>query len=202
MSHKSLYDSLEETFRLFAGKLILGLQAIDPSLGTLEVKDCTYRIYRDIRFSHDKSPYKTWKGIFVVPGGKKSGFPGYYLHFEPDNCFLCAGLHMPSKEVLDSFREEVIDSSEDILKAIRKASKKGFSLCRDGMLRRLPRGFENTDEKMHELLFLRDEVLIQRPLSMEEISSGDFLLHVLDLFGYTLDFIRILNRSTAYVLLP
>ncbi|MBQ0081041.1 MAG: DUF2461 domain-containing protein [Alistipes sp.] len=202
IEHKPLYDLIEVKFRHMAEELIQGLCAQDDSLGKLEVKDCTYRIYRDIRFSSDKSPYKTWKGVFVVFGGKKSGFPGYYLHFEPGNCFLCAGLHMPSKQVLESFREEVIDSYSNIEQAIRKASKKGFSLCVKGSLRKLPRGFENTSSEMSDLLRLRDEVLLERPLSMEEISSKDFLSHVLELFGCTQDFVRILNRSTAYVLLP
>lgn len=68
---------------MFTAKAIDGIAAFDPSVRGLTVKDCTWRIYRDTRFSPDKTPYKTHMGAFVAPRGKKGGYSGYYFHVEP-----------------------------------------------------------------------------------------------------------------------
>ena len=77
-AHKSEYLSVQEEFNIFTEKLIAGIAEFDNTINGLTAKDCTYRIYRDTRFSPDKRPYKCHLGAFVCPQGKKSGFSGYY----------------------------------------------------------------------------------------------------------------------------
>lgn len=73
-------------------RLIAGVAEFDPDAARLQPADCLYRIYRDTRFSADKTPYKTHVGIYINPPyGKKSPRCGYYLHIEPDNCLVAAG---------------------------------------------------------------------------------------------------------------
>ena len=98
-AHKEEYKAVDKKLKEFAAKLIQGIAAFDPSVAGLTVADCTYRIYRDIRFSHDKRPYKTWTGVFVAPHGKKAGYAGYYIHFEGSGCFLFAGSHCPEPAI-------------------------------------------------------------------------------------------------------
>lgn len=81
-AHRAEWLQLQERVRSFAEGLIEGIASFDPSVEGLTAKDCTYRIYRDVRFSRDKSPYKTWQGIYVAPHGKKAGYAGYYFHLE------------------------------------------------------------------------------------------------------------------------
>lgn len=81
-SHKEMYKRALSCFEVFTAKLIDGIAAFDPSVRGLTVKDCTWRIYRDTRFSPDKTPYKTHMGAFVAPRGKKGGYSGYYFHVE------------------------------------------------------------------------------------------------------------------------
>lgn len=81
-AHRAEWLQLQERVRSFAERLIEGIASFDPSVEGLTAKDCTYRIYRDVRFSRDKSPYKTWQGIYVAPHGKKAGYAGYYFHLE------------------------------------------------------------------------------------------------------------------------
>ena len=78
-AHRAEWLQLQERVRSFAEGLIEGIASFDPSVEGLTAKDCTYRIYRDVRFSRDKSPYKTWQGIYVAPHGKKAGYAGYYF---------------------------------------------------------------------------------------------------------------------------
>ena len=95
-------------FEEFTAKLIDGIAAFDPSVRGLTVKDCTWRIFRDTRFSPDKTPYKTHMGAFVAPRGKKGGYSGYYFHVEPvwderswsHGHQLTTGLYCPLPEVL------------------------------------------------------------------------------------------------------
>ncbi|MDD2611849.1 MAG: DUF2461 domain-containing protein, partial [Bacteroidales bacterium] len=82
-AHKSEYVAANETFNSFIEKLIVGIASFDPSIKGITVKDCTYRFYRDIRFSTNKMPYKTHFGAYICPYGKKSGYAGYYFHIEP-----------------------------------------------------------------------------------------------------------------------
>lgn len=195
-AHRALYEESERVFADFAQKIIAGISAFDPSVGDLTLKDCTYRIFRDIRFSPDKSPYKTWKGVFVCPHGKKSGYAGYYLHIEPERgCFLYAGLHLPEKKVLQSVREEIMDNGDAILKAVRAA--RGFSLCTDGTLKRNPKDFPETG-KYDKLLRLKDEISIESPVSFAELESEGFAEKAVERFRTAREFVGILNRAAQY----
>ena len=96
--HRPEYDATKKKLHAIAEEFIKGIEEFDPRCKGLLVKDCTYRINRDIRFSQDKRPYKDWHGIYVCPKGKKSGMAGYYIHFEPINnlYFVCGGLYNPT----------------------------------------------------------------------------------------------------------
>ena len=117
-SHKEMYKRALSCFEVFTAKLIDGIAAFDPSVRGLTVKDCTWRIYRDTRFSPDKTPYKTHMGAFVAPRGKKGGYSGYYFHVEPvwDERSWSQG-QQPSVRRKDSF----------------STSRTNSSVCRKGM---------------------------------------------------------------------
>lgn len=90
-ANKMRYVTVNKIVDSFAEQLIAGIGSFDPSVRGLTVRDVTYRIYRDARFSHDKTPYKTHFGVYVCPGGKKSGNPGYYFHIEPQGVMESKG---------------------------------------------------------------------------------------------------------------
>jgi uncharacterized protein (TIGR02453 family) len=94
-----------------------------------------FRIYRDVRFSKDKSPYKTHVGVHF-PLGKGMATPGYYLHIEPQQCFVAAGMWMPPPEQLQRIRARIADRPADW----RRAS--GDLDPDEGALKRPPRGFD------------------------------------------------------------
>lgn len=200
-AHKAEWLQLQERVHIFAEGLIEGIAAFDPAVRGLSVKDCTYRIYRDIRFSPDKSPYKTWLGIFIAPHGKKAGYAGYYFHLEGDPSdglteghLLFAGLHLPHPTVLRSVREEILDNGAEFEENIRRA--KGFELDRSEMLRRTPAGFP-TGTAVDEWLRLK-EVALCRTFGDDFLCGGDLLERTLAEFRKTTPFVQQLNRAVQY----
>jgi uncharacterized protein (TIGR02453 family) len=88
--------------------LLDNLKSFDETLRNLEVKQCLFRIYRDVRFSPNKEPYKTHFGVyFAKNGGKNSNFAGYYFHLDPDESFFGGGIYMPLSEYLKAIRKEI-----------------------------------------------------------------------------------------------
>jgi len=107
-AHKSDADQARKNFADFASTLLENLQSFDQNLQNIEVKQCIFRIYRDVRFSHNKEPYKTHFGVFFAKnGGKNSNFAGYYFHLDPEECFFGGGIYMPIPEYLKTIRKEI-----------------------------------------------------------------------------------------------
>jgi uncharacterized protein (TIGR02453 family) len=112
-AHKKEYEAARRNTDALVLDLTGRLARIDPSIGMPELKECTFRIYRDVRFSPDKSPYKTHFGIYVAKGGRKSILPGYYLHIEPGASMMAGGVYMPEPGILKSIRNEIYFNSAE-----------------------------------------------------------------------------------------
>ena len=114
-AHKQEYDILRGNFENDISKLLALMSMYDDELKNLTPKDCIYRIYRDIRFSEDKTPYKTHFGVFMTKYGRKLNRAGYYLHIEPGGSMLCAGLWFPDPALLKAVRKEIcLHSRRDV----------------------------------------------------------------------------------------
>ena len=106
--HKSDYEKARKNFEEFAGVLLENMKSFDETLRDVEVKQSIFRIYRDVRFSPNKEPYKTNFGMAIAKkGGKISNFAGYYFHLAPDECFFGGGIYMPTPEHLKIIRKEI-----------------------------------------------------------------------------------------------
>ncbi len=199
-ANKKRYTKALDAFNCFAERLITEIGAFDPSVNGLTLKDCTYRIYRDTRFSNDKTPYKTHMGVYICPGGKKSGNAGYYFHIEPQGSglighhLMSAGIYMPEPAVLKSVRDEFFDNGEEVVKAIGKA--KGFSIDRSNQLKRTPAGYP-ADTPYDEYLRLKDFYLV-KTLSDDYILADDPAKHVAADFRTTYEFVTLLNRAADF----
>ena len=123
--------------------MIKNIQTFDPALVGLEAKQCMFRINRDMRFSKDKSPYKTNFGLTFNRGGKSSPFAGYYLHIQPGECFIAGGSYAPMPEHLAAIRQEIDYHFDDFKKIINnKDFKKYFGTIEGDKLVRPPKGYE------------------------------------------------------------
>lgn len=199
-AHKVEYKAVQTTINQFAEQLVLRIEAFDPLVKGLQVKDMTYRIYRDIRFSKDKTPYKTHIGIYIAPGGKCAGFSGYYFHIEPfddelkANHLLSSGVYMPSPEILKSIREDIAFNGQEFVDALQQAT--GFVLETENSLKKLPKGF-SPDSPYTEYLKLKNFILTH-PVSETTILSENLLETIVVEFKKTLTFNNYLNRAIRY----
>lgn len=142
--HKARYENAKEDVLSFVDQLIPVLSGIDPhfSIDT-PAKKCLLRIYRDVRFSKNKDPYKNNFGIsFNIKGTGIHG-PGYYLHLQPGECFLGAGFWMPEAPVLKKIREEIDYNTSEFLDIFHaKSFKSTFKLSTEDTLKNAPKGYE------------------------------------------------------------
>lgn len=151
--HKFEYDEIRADFENFIDRLIVPLAQLDPYLGTVTANESIFRIYRDIRFSHDKTPYKTHFSAFIANGGKKTRFAGYYIHVQPDQSFFAGGMYRPDPATLESVRSEIYRQPDEIRHILnnRKFKKTFPELSGEDRLKRPPIGYPK-DFKEIELL--------------------------------------------------
>ncbi len=146
-SNREKYLAAKTDFENFIGKLLEATATFDEDIKELQVKNCTFRINRDIRFSKDKTPYKTNMGAYISRGGKKSIFAGYYFHLEPGGkSFAGGGLWMPAAPELKKVRQEIDYCFPAFKKIINspafKTQYSGLEMDERQMLVNIPKGYD------------------------------------------------------------
>ncbi|MBP5218243.1 MAG: DUF2461 domain-containing protein [Bacteroidales bacterium] len=195
-AHKADYLKARNTVNDLASRLIQGIRSFDGSIGPLSVADCTYRIYRDVRFSKDKSPYKTHMGIFVARGGKKSGYSGYYFHIDGNGDHLLAiGNYFLEPRVLKVVREDIELGGGDF-RNILSGLASGLYLDTEGALKKVPKGFP-ADSPDSEFFKLRNFCLIQH-LDDSFILSPGLSDRLISVFSTGKPFLDYINRAIDF----
>jgi len=165
LENKKRYEAVKKDYHQLVGSLLDAMKPLDPSLEMLEVKNCVFRINRDVRFSKDKSPYKTNLGIWISPGSKHIEAPGYYLHIENGNCFVGGGLYCPQPDQLQKIRKEIHFFYDDLTEILNDQKFKSTyqSLTRDenSTLKNPPKGYDKEDPAI-EFLKLKSFTAIQK----------------------------------------
>lgn len=142
--NRQRYLEVKSRCEAFAALMIGAVAKVDPAAAALSVAQCTYRIYRDIRFSPDKSPYKTHYGVFVNPPyGKKSLTMGYYFHLEPGNCFVAAGTVCLPSRLMTMLRHAIRDNIEEYVEIVRSEQfRRLYPFYGESPLKTAPKGFD------------------------------------------------------------
>jgi uncharacterized protein (TIGR02453 family) len=195
-SNKTEYQASKEIFEEFVSELIKGINKFDKKVSLdLKPKDCTFRIYKDVRFSKDKTPYKNNMSASINPGGKKSNIPGYYFHLEPDACFLAGGVYMPMPDVLKAIRQEIDYNPLPLINVLKSASfKKEFNgLDEEDKLKNPPKGF-NKDHAHSEILKNRHFIVSQK-FENKVILKKDGLSKTLNSFKAMYPFLDYLRKA-------
>jgi len=145
-ANKKRYESYKKDYHGFIATVLNAMKPLDTSLEALEVKNCTFRINRDIRFSKDKSPYKTNIGVWLTTNKLRKNSPGYYIHFEKGNCFIAGGVWCPETDELKRIRKEIAFFYEDLEEIVGdKKFKSAFdTITREEgqVLKTAPKGYE------------------------------------------------------------
>lgn len=195
--HKDEYLKVKVKVEGIVTDLMARMVPIEPDVARLSVADCTYRIYRDTRFSADKTPYKTHIGVFINPPfGKKSERLGYYLHIEPDNCFASAGTICLPTATLTAIRASIRDNIEEYLDIINKPDfKKTYPVVGMNPLKTAPKGFDKDWEYLN--LVRPKDFFIEHKLTYRQMCSRNMTSKVteyfriakpwLDFINYTID---------------
>ncbi|HLT74710.1 MAG TPA: DUF2461 domain-containing protein [Ohtaekwangia sp.] len=178
--NKDQWLQIKTSFEGFISDVYDKLCEIDPPLSGQDPKKLVFRIYRDVRFSKDKRPYKTFLSAGISPVGKGIGVPGYYIQFEPGNrSFLCTGLYAPSAEALAKVRQEIDYNGSELKKIL---SDRSFRKYYDGFwegdpLKTAPKGYPK-DHEYIEWLKLRHFV-VMHPLSDQTVLAKNFRTQLL-----------------------
>ena len=200
-AHKDEYLKVLATFHTLVDELIGEIARFDSSVAGLTAKECTYRIYRDVRFSDDKRPYKTHMGAFICPGGKKSGYSGYYFHLGtggegyPYGHMLATGDYCHDPKALQIIREDIAGGEGDFDAIVRSVAPT-FALDYEGALKRNPKGFEHETEYA-EYLRLKAFCLVHSP-STDFMCAPNLAQRTAELFRQTHPFLHYLNRAIQY----
>ena len=194
--HKKEFVELKEQFESFINQLIPKIKQLDGFNGSLAAKDCIFRIYRDVRFSKNKVPYKTHFGAYIADGGRKSPFAGYYVHIEPNGSFAGGGVYHPESTVLKELRYEIMDRTDEFKNIISASGfKKVFPEIYGEKLKSAPRGFPKDFEDI-DLLKLKSYALVH-VIDDKTIKSSGFEDYLLNLYKVANPFNSFFNKVIA-----
>jgi uncharacterized protein (TIGR02453 family) len=174
--NRKLYEDAKENFAALVQAVIDEITEFEPIIKGLEASSCIFRINRDIRFSNDKSPYKTNFGAFIVRGGRKNGdkFAGYYIHIEPGESIVAGGAYVPPSPWLSAIREKIDDEPERFLKIINnKNFIKSFGALSGEKLKSAPKGYP-ADHPHIELLKYKSYLVVAEIPDKEVLGNGYF----------------------------
>ncbi|MFM2337555.1 MAG: hypothetical protein RL115_748 [Bacteroidota bacterium] len=181
-ANRTVYELAKADFTSFVQTVIDGLGKKDKTIQHLSAKDCLFRINRDVRFSKDKSPYKTNFGASINVGGKKAlNTAGYYVHLEAGGTFIGGGIYAPNATELRKIRQEIDYNFTDFKKIV--TAKKFAAVYGDldrtknNVLSRVPKGYE-PDNAAAEYLKLKNYVALA-PITAAELNSKEIVKKVI-----------------------
>jgi len=195
-ANKSLYLTAKTDFEIFVNKLIPQIHNFDPTIGSITAKECVFRIFRDVRFSKDKSPYKTNMGGFIGKGGRKGGSAGYYLHLDMNQSFIAGGMYMPPSDKLKKVRQEIMYNVDEFKSIIHKpAFQKTFGQIEGEKLKRPPKDFPDEFPDIELLKFKSFTVL--HSINTKDILSKDFDKYTVGIFNEMFALNQFLNKAIS-----
>lgn len=177
--NKKRYEAAREDFILFLDDLLLGAAAFEPLAQEQNGKDLIFRIYRDVRFSKNKNPYKDHFGAYLAEGGRKSIYPGYYLHLCPQNqSFIACGLWMPPADFLKAVRQEIDYNLNELQQIVSEPGfKKYYPEVGGEKLKTNPKGYNKENPA---LPYLRHKSwMVAHPLPDALVISENFRTQIL-----------------------
>lgn len=190
--NRQRYQITKERFLSLTEILINELRLIDEDIPALSAKDCMFRIFRDVRFSNNKEPYKTNYGSFMTPGGRKSFYAGYYIHIQPGQSFIGGGVYMPPSPQLKAIRQEIYENPEEFIELIEdKDFKENFGSIWGEKLKTAPRGYPKDWE--HIDLIRYKSYVASHAVSDEFLKSEDMIKRIVDIYETLYPLNRYLN---------
>ena len=192
--NKKWYEESRDKFLFLTDVMINEIRKFDPEMPALSPKDCMFRIFRDVRFSKDKRPYKTNFGSYISKGGRKGMYAGYYFHISPEESFVGGGIYMPPAEPLKAVREHIAENADEFLEIINQPEfKKTYPEMYDDKLKTAPKGFPKDHEHIDLLRY--KSYIFSHSFSRKEIVGEKYIEHMVNAFHVLQPFNRFLNEA-------
>jgi uncharacterized protein (TIGR02453 family) len=194
-------NEYEEYLRLPLQSFIFALQPYFASFAPefdISPKRSIFRIYRDIRFSKDKTPYKTHIAAHFVLRGKEKGFvgSGYYFHIEPGEVFAGGGIYMPDADQLKKIRKALATHADEFLSIINDPTfKKKFGKIEGDKLQRIPKGYDET-HPMAEWLKLK-QFFVGKSMAESACYKAALVESIASLYEDADPLVKFLNRAVT-----
>lgn len=193
--NRDAYEAAKADFETFVEAIKNQLAKIEPALADQKPKDMIFRIFRDVRFSKDKTPYKAHFGAYFSRAGRKSPDAGYYLHIQPDNKnFVAGGLWMPEGPLLKATRQEIDYNLEEFNSILKKAAfKKLYKSLEGEKLKTLPQGY-TADNPAIEYLKMKS-FIVSTKLEDKDLLAKTAVSKINAAFNTMQPLVSFLNRA-------
>lgn len=192
--NRKQYETAKAEMEEVINNTIPLIREFDPTIGSISAKECMFRIFRDVRFSKDKSPYKTNFGGFMSKGGRKGVYSGYYVHIQPGASFIGGGCYMPQSDSLKKLRQEILYNIDEFKGIINnKNFTNTFNQLEGDKLKRPPKDFP-ADFPDIELLKFKSYVVF-KSVSDKEVLSKTFMDDMINIFKAMHPLNQFLNRA-------
>jgi uncharacterized protein (TIGR02453 family) len=192
--NKKCYEESRDKFLFLTDVMINEIRKFDPEIPAMNPKDCMFRIFRDVRFSNDKRPYKTNFGSYISKGGRKGIYAGYYFHISPEENFVGGGIYMPMAEPLKAVREYIAENADEFLEITNQPEfKKMYPEMYDDKLKTAPKGFPKDHEHIHLLRY--KSYIFSHSLSRNEIIGEKYIEKIVTAFRVLQPFNQYLNKA-------
>ena len=195
--HRKEYEKAKLEFTSFIDALIIEIAKFDKEIAHFSAKDTIFRIHRDVRFSKDKSPYKTHFGAHISSAPKKSEIhtrAGYYIHLEPGASMLAGGAYLPEGSWLKAIRQEIHYNADSLKKIISDPGFKQYFDMEGEKLKTAPRDYPK-DHPEIELLKHKSFLAVHH-CDDKEVLSDEFLKHCARAFKELYPFDQFLNQAS------
>ena len=196
-ANRERYDNVKEDFEQFIAALIIELTKVNKNLGGLEPKDCVFRIYRDVRFSKNKDPYKSNLSASIKEGGRKGGKCGIYIHIEPGGEWgnmIAGGFWQPEAADLKAIRQEIEYHTDEFKKIINnKDFKKWFGELEGEKLKNAPKGVDKNHPDLE--LFKYTSYIISHEIATKDVTTKSLIKECVAGYKVMKPMLDFLNRA-------
>ncbi|MGO1596570.1 MAG: DUF2461 domain-containing protein [Sphingobacterium sp.] len=192
--HRDRYEAALGNVMQFIEYIIDRISDVDPHINRdISAKKCLFRIYRDVRFSKNKEPYKSWFAAGISIDGRKLEGPEYYIHLGPEESYVAVGYWRPSKPHLDAIRQEIDYNAPDLMEALMKGGWSAANLSKYDQLKRPPAGY--TQDHEHIDLMKHRSFILNKKFSREQMESDRALDSVIEAYDTMIPFKLFLHRA-------
>ncbi|MGN6478382.1 MAG: DUF2461 domain-containing protein [Flavipsychrobacter sp.] len=192
--NRKKYEVAKGDFENFVEAVQAALTKLEPAIADHKAKDAIFRIFRDVRFSKDKTPYKSHFGAYFSRAGRKAPDAGYYMHIEPGKSFLAGGMWMPDAPILKKLRQEIDYNFEEFKSIIGKpAFKKQFTKWEGEQLKTLPQGYA-ADNPAIDFLKMKS-FIVSTPIADKDVLAKDIVKQIEKVYSQMKPLVDFLNRA-------